>query len=123
MVFVDTDQRDINPDLFDRLPAVSTGSTGAGTLDALPWAHQGDLFLAQTDDLTRAQITAALTNTFPPGQAPRVVMAGLEDVQNLTVKTIITLWTDPTLPDVVIIGIVVQIENQAGDTFQLIVAM
>jgi len=123
VVFVDTDQRDINPDLFDRLPAVSTGSTGAGTLDALPWAHQGDLFLAQTDDLTRAQITAALTNTFPPGQAPRVVMAGLEDVQNLTVKTIITLWTDPTLPDVVIIGIVVQIENQAGDTFQLIVAM
>ncbi len=121
LVFIDDDLI-VNTDAFDPFPTISTGPTGTGTLAVFPEIREEDLVVAQTDDLTQLQITTALNNTFAPGQAPRVIMAGLEDVQTLTAKAIVTLWTDPNLPDVVMIGIVVQIKNQAGETFQLIVA-
>jgi len=122
LLFIDTDLWEENPLAFDLFATISTGHTGAGTLAVIPQAQGKDLIFAQTGDLTRAQITTTLSSTFPPGQAPRVVMAGLEDAQTLTTTSIITLWTDPTLPDVVVINVVFLIQNKAGETHALIVA-
>ncbi len=122
LIFADTDLIGVNTTAFSPFATIPVGSTGDDILSALPEVRKGDLVVAQTDDLTQPQITAALNNTFAPGQAPRVIMAGLEDVQTLTVKAIVTLWTDPNLPDVMVIGVVLELKSRAGNTYLLIVA-
>jgi len=112
-----------NPALRN-LAMVPVGSSWKDVSRAIQQAGFFDLILVEKEPgLDQETVAAALRQAFGQGPSARAVLADPQQIELISAQALYEVWTDQNLPKVVALGIFLQIQTKAGETFNLAIWM
>ncbi len=112
-----------NPALRN-LAMVPLGSSWQDVENAIQQASPFDLILVEKEaGLSPEVVAAALSQAFGQGPSARAVLADPQQIELISAQALYEVWTDQSLPKVVALGIFLQIQTKAGETFNLAIWM
>ena len=113
----------VNPALRNLTAFIPLGDNWDQVRVALGEIGPNDLIFLEAGEpnLTPQVVEATLTRLFGQGPSARAVLTEPREVQLLSAAALTQVWSSNTLPRVVTLGIAVQLRDQQGQLFNLVI--